>query len=250
MRRIVVAMMVAMAAGSAQAADLPDLTDLPILRGGFRDGLSTGTRNWRGFYAGVQYGGSNSDFGNPGVNAPLRSLAVDIPNSNTNITTTMVPDKSTTSSIGGFVGYNWQWDDAVLGIDGNYSAGGQRGLARFDDSNLTTPATIATASMKITDYGAIRARAGWAVGSFLPYVTGGVALGRADMVRMVSVDGVGAAQAKNGAFIYGYSFGGGLDVALFKGLFARGEVEVTRFVSTWGMDATVTTARGGIGYRF
>jgi len=269
MRRIVLAMMMAAAVQGAQAADYPD--DLPILRGGFRDGV-TGVPRWQGVYVGVQYGGSNSSFGGPSVNAPLASLAASAPFASTAISTTMLPDQTTANGVGGFVGYNWQWDDIILGVDANYNVGGQRGLSFITPVTNTVPygggldieaTTSGSATMKITDYGAIRARAGWAVGIFLPYVTGGFSMGRADMARTITVTGtidpggaatpygpVNTTQTKSGAFIYGFSYGGGLDVMLTRGLFARGEVEVNRFTAAWGMDATVTTLRGGLGYRF
>lgn len=266
MRRTVLAMALVVAAHGAQAGDLPDL---PILRGGFNDGVIP---RWQGFYVGVQYGASTSDFNNPGVSKAMSNLAVSAPFASQALLTRAVPDKSTANGIGGFVGYNSQWDDVVLGFDANYSVGGQSGRAIVTPATRTqsydgvvniTSTTTGSASMKITDYGAVRARAGWAVGAFLPYLTAGLAIGRADMARTITVAGtidpggantpygpVNTAETKNGAFIYGYSYGGGLDVNLAKGLFARGEVEVTRFTAAWGMDATVTTARGGLGYRF
>lgn len=273
MRRLVLAMALVAAAQAAHAADLPDLNDLPVLRGGLRDGLSSSAARWQGFYAGAQYGISTTQFGAPSVSGPLSSLATTTSSfASGSLSAIANPVKANVNGVGGFIGYNWQWDDVVLGIDANYSVGGQSGAAIVNPSTVTktfvpgtsiTTTTTGLESMKITDYGAVRARAGWAVGSFLPYVTGGLALGRADMFRSITVVGtidpggantpygpVTGTQAKNGAFIFGYSFGGGLDVKLTRGLFARGEVEVTRFTAAWGMDATVTTARGGLGYRF
>lgn len=267
MRRMVLAVIMAGVVHGAQAADLPDL---PVLRGALREGFAP-TR-WQGFYVGAQYGGSNTNFRSTDVNSALTGLGGNLAFVNPAITTTVLPDKSTASGAGGFIGYNWQWDDAVLGIDANYSVGGQRGLAQINSVSTTQAyggglnilaTTSGSARMNITDYGAIRGRAGWAAGVFLPYVTAGFALGRADLARTVTVDGiidpgganglygpVSATQHKNGAFIYGYSYGGGLDVHLLRGLFARGEVEVTRFIDVWGLEATVTTARGGLGYKF
>src|SRR5260370_1967644 len=58
MRRLVLAVMIFGAASGARAADLPDL---PILRGGFTDGLTTSKVNWEGFYVGGQAGYGSSD---------------------------------------------------------------------------------------------------------------------------------------------------------------------------------------------
>ena len=55
---VVVAAVMMAAVSGAQAADLPDL---PILRGGFTDGLTTSKVNWEGFYVGGQAGYGSSD---------------------------------------------------------------------------------------------------------------------------------------------------------------------------------------------
>ena len=53
MRRFVLATVMCGMAVGAQAADMPDL---PVLRGGFTEGLSRSRVNWDGFYAGGQIG--------------------------------------------------------------------------------------------------------------------------------------------------------------------------------------------------
>jgi hypothetical protein len=51
MRRFLLA---AMMFGTVSGARAADLSDLPILRGSFPEGLSTATRNWDDWYAGGQ----------------------------------------------------------------------------------------------------------------------------------------------------------------------------------------------------
>lgn len=270
MRRLIVAAMVAVSVQSAQAADLPDWSDLPVLRGAV--GLGRSTALWQGYYVGGQYNFSSTKFGAPGAVDALNSFALNTSGlSNTVGSTFGRFDNSSANGFGGFVGYNGQWEDVVLGVDANYNLGGQQGAAVIASSVTTQTVngvtyqttTTGASSMKITDYGSLRGRAGWAFGSVLPYVTGGVALGRADLSRVVQISGVtdpggantpygplNGVQQKNGAFVYGYSYGGGVDIALFGGVFVRAEAEVTRFVNVWGMDATVTSGRVGAGYRF
>ena len=68
---------------------------------------------------------------------------------------------------------------------------------------------------KINDFGTIRARAGYAIGNFLPFVTGGLAIGRARIVDGVTVEDSGfnattfaANQAlTTGSPAYVYNFG-------------------------------------------
>src|ERR1700730_15610988 len=61
MRRLVVA---AGISGAVSAAHAADLSDLPILRGSFTEGLTTSHVNWEGFYVGGQgaYGSSDENF--------------------------------------------------------------------------------------------------------------------------------------------------------------------------------------------
>lgn len=273
MRRFVVALTMVSAMPSAYAADMPDLTDMPILRGAVRDMLPRTNVDWGGFYVGGQYGVNSNNFTINGANNALQSLASTMtPPGTTNFASYQVNDKTSAQGWGGFGGYNWQWTDAVLGVDVNYMVGGQRVIAMINPVGVTqtigadvyNTATSGNQTMTITDYGSARLRAGWAVSSFLPYATVGFTMGRADMSRVVNVNGtvdIGGGgnptpynsqgiQNKSGALLYGYSYGGGLDVMMFAGLFLRGEVEVSRFTSNWGMDATVTTARVGGGYKF
>jgi opacity protein-like surface antigen len=281
MRRIVVAMMMAAAAGSAQAADLPDFSDLPVLRGGFRDGLSSGIRSWRGFYIGGQVGYGAADMSFSGTNADLIERALGPNNILIDVASSVAGAHGKVSvrqtTFGGFAGYNGQWDDAVLGVEANYMHGTFNGMSSvapvpltyvtpFSDGQYHRIGLNSVRSIAITDMGTIRARAGWAVGSFLPYVFGGVALGRADITSAVVIrDASGpdfltaaaaayrppytASDAVGSKLLYGYTLGLGTEVSLFGGLFARAEWEYLRFVNA-GADININTVRGGLGYRF
>ena len=83
-----------------------------------------------------------------------------------------------------------------------------------------------------------RGRAGYAMGCFLPYVFGGLALGNADITRSVLVTDdvsltafgpfiplqpLAADDAQHNHLIYGYSAGLGVDINLIGGLFMRAE---------------------------
>jgi opacity protein-like surface antigen len=113
--------------------------------------------------------------------------------------------------------------------------------------------------------GTLRVRGGYEVGSFLPYMFGGVALGQANIIRTARVFGTqvnlaaapgfqnvpfdfSATDAKNSHLIYGYSAGLGVDVMLVAGLFMRAEWEYVRFSSS--IDTQINTVRAGLGYKF
>jgi outer membrane immunogenic protein len=279
MRRYLLAAAIFGAASGAQAADMPDL---PILRGAFTDGLSTARVNWQGFYIGGQYGYGASDENFAGSTSNIAAPLVA-----NNVVSEMVSQfnlelgKQThqSSGFGGFAGYNWQWDDVVVGLEASYLHGGFGGSATasqgplvglLSDSNFHTVTATSLASISISDMATFRGRAGYAFGSFLPYMFGGFALGNADITRSVTIQDnfastflgaisscssglafcntYGSAQLQHNHLIYGYSGGLGIDVNLIGGLFLRAEWEYIRFTSA--VDTNVNTVRAGLGYKF
>ena len=274
MRRFLLAMVMCGVAAGAQAADL---SDLPILRGGFTDGLSKSSVNWQGVYVGGQYayGTSNMNFTGSTQNVAARMLSGLEMEQQQNISSWPIMGKVSThgEGFGGFVGYNSQWTDVVIGVEANYMHGKFGGsqtdsMRRFFTlpSGYTDDVTYqGTARMNISDMGTLRARAGYAYGSFLPYAFAGVALGQADIIRTARVFGVqvnpaaapafqnvpfdvSATDANYSKLLYGYSFGVGTDIMLLSCLFLRAEWEYVRFTSA--VDTSINTVRVGLGYKF
>lgn len=273
MRRLVVAMMVAGAAQAAQAADLPDFG---ALRGPV--GISRGVVNWQGFYVGGQaaYGSSDHNFNGATRDIMAQQLALTTVEQLMSVSTWPVIGgkvSSKNSAFGGFAGYNAQWDDVVLGVDASYMHGNFGGSASgtmarqitSDSINYSADAT-SKAAINFTDVLTLRGRAGYAIGSFLPYAFGGVALGLADSYRSSSIRSQGTyvgtppatitdydvtysrAEDKHNRLMVGYTFGVGVEAMLFGNLFARGEWEYVRF--TGPIDTNINTVRGGLGYKF
>jgi outer membrane immunogenic protein len=274
MRRLLVAAMMFGAASGAQAADMPDF---PALRGGFTDGLNTTRVNWQGFYIGGQAGYGSSDESFSGSNTNLlaalisdnviQQMGVSQWNLGLGKNSTRAP------GYGAFGGYNWQWDDVVLGLEASYLHGSFGGTSSafkelrsgsvlsdnfFHDVSVKSSATIA-----ISDMATFRARAAYAYGCFMPYLFGGFALGNADITRSVLVtDGVSRVplgpftalqplssdDAVHNHLIYGYTAGLGVDINLVGGLFLRAEWEYVRF--TAAVDTNINTVRAGLGYKF
>ena len=106
-------------------------------------------------------------------------------------------------SFGGFVGYNWQWEDAVAGFEINYNRTSLTGDSSssiertfFDSNGLPTGhnyfydvTVTGAASAHITDWATFRVRGAWAAGQFLPYGFVALAVGRTDISRSASVTG-------------------------------------------------------------
>lgn len=230
MRRLLLAAMMFGAAQGAYAADMPDL---PVLRGSLPDGLSTVRTVWQGYYVGGQasYGAVTSK--------PPATLNSDL--------SAAAPALGSASARGlgwgAFAGYNSQWDDVVIGIEGNYV---HSGLDAFTTSTNGVPIT-SSATIRSTDFGSVRLRAGYMIGSFLPYAFVGGGMGGQTVDRGVFANPLPASVTKTN-LVYGYSAGVGVDVMLMAGLFLRAEYEYQRVTSN--IESNVNSARLGLGYKF
>jgi outer membrane immunogenic protein len=275
MRRFLAA---AVMCGMTAGAHAADLSDLPILRGGFTEGLSNTRVNWSGVYVGgsVSRGGADMDFANSGQDLLAKLLNnVDV-ETQFNISKWPLGERShmAGTGFGGFAGYNFQWSEAVVGVELNYTHGalfgksfGSQGRSfQFPTDYVTTAIVSSSSSMRLTDFGSLRVRGGYAVGSFLPYAFAGVAIGQADINRRAdySLDykyvgtqvppkpdysGSGSlTDNANSHVVTGFAAGLGFDWMLCAGLFMRAEWEYLRFTSK--VDTTVNTARLGLGYKF
>jgi outer membrane immunogenic protein len=251
----------------AQAADMPD-----FLRGSLSGG-SAPTVNWQGAYVGGQGGLGTSEMNFTGVTQPLASrLLVNTAIENFGgIAELPLGGKVAVhgNGFGGFVGYNGQWEQIVLGFEFNYLHGKFGGsqsdsATRFFNAGgnfIDTVTTQSLASVAISDMGTVRARAGYAWGIFLPYLFGGVALGHADIIRTSRIFGtqnsptqgnfpfdVTASDNQNNRLIYGYTAGLGVDVMLISCLFLRAEWDYVRYTAV--IDTNINTFKVGLGYKF
>jgi len=264
MRRFLLAAMMFGTAAGAQAADMPD-----FLHGSLLPYTPSPTVNWQGFYVGGQAAVGESDMNFTGATQSVvaRLLADTAEEQAASVSTWPLGGKVSTrgTGFGGFAGYNSQWDSVVLGLEfsylhGNFGGTQSDSMSRqfVDGLGSTDQVTYASsASMAISDMGTFRARAGYAVGSFLPYMFGGVALGQADIVRTATISGtqngvpftpLTATVGQYSHLIYGYSGGVGVDMMLVSCLFLRAEWEYIRFTSA--IDTDVNTFRVGLGYKF
>jgi opacity protein-like surface antigen len=252
----------------AHAADMPD-----FLRGSL-DGSAT-TVNWQGFYVGGQagYGTSNMTFSGSTASIVSNLLANTDLNPNNAISGLPLGGKVSVhgDGFGGFAGYNGQWTDVILGIELSYlhakfngASSGNRTLFFTDANGFVDTVTNQSASaISISDMATFRVRGGYAVGCFLPYLFGGLALGQANIFNTAHVFGTQQQQVAplatipfnltgtNGSFshmIYGYSAGLGVDINLIGGLFMRAEWEYVRFTDQ--TDVGINTVRAGLGYKF
>jgi outer membrane immunogenic protein len=264
----------------ASAADMPE-----FLRGAYTPSYA----RWDGFYAGGQAGMTwgSADFGNADNSLVSYMLAnTELQGIVTNFTT--LPKGSTNStSFGGFVGYNWQWDDVVLGGEINYNhtsigIGAQDSTdpVLITSSNPPPGYTLvynvsvtSGASVAIHDIVTARGRAGWTFDRFLPYAFVGAAVGRADVSRFATLSGSTEtftpttppttpntlplslprdpqSQSQDGLFVYGFTAGLGVDIALMQNLFVRAEWEFVEFPNVSDMRVSANSMRAAVGLKF
>lgn len=197
--------LVAAVFGSVSAAHAADMPDLPVLRGGITDGLSKTAHNWDGYYVGGNFGYTtdSSDFGQSVVgltNYIFRDSVLQGPTSSWSL---LSKNTAQGTNFGGFVGRNWQWYDAILGLEGTYTyfnnlktaSTGTNSLDIVNPTGDTVPAgafnhwgvtLTGSAAAQVKDMITLRGRAGWDGGDFMPYVFGGAAVGRMDVSRTVT----------------------------------------------------------------
>jgi len=144
MKRFVVACvgLLALVAGSASAADLPPRYAQP-----YRAPVYAALYNWTGFYVGINGGGGWGRSQWDGV------------------------DKFDVSGglIGATIGYNWQFNQFVVGAEGD-----------IDWTNISgTTTTLCPPGCRTRNHwlATVRGRAGYAFDRFLPYITAGLAVG-------------------------------------------------------------------------
>ncbi|MFZ5672000.1 MAG: outer membrane protein [Pseudomonadota bacterium] len=160
--------------------------------------------------------------------------------------------------LGGFVGglnagYSWQIESVVLGVEGDIEFSGLEGDTDLVDA---AGAKIGEVEKEIDWLGSLRLRAGYAFDRVLPYVTGGLAVGGAEL----SLRDMDQKVAENNDTKWGWTVGAGLDYALTDNLTARIECRYTDLgdisagdPATSGeveSDLSFHAVRAGLGWRF
>jgi len=262
--------------------------DFDVLRGSVPV-ASPSYSNWNGPYVGGQIGENWDGVNFTDVAAPDIATISTLDANFQGIPLGNFPRLSTFDTArpayGGFAGYNYQFEDAVVGLEFNFDKSNQSANVVDSEShnyylndNSTLYAahyTVTTsATDQINEYGELRARFGWAFGNFLPYAFGGFTFAQINASTSVNVNYCSAvsplpaptncnnASASNpggnwtlsnqssGKWYPGYNFGLGIDYALTQNLFIRGEGEYIGFDAPYGIRLSALSAHVGAGVKF
>ena len=117
-------------------------------------------------------------------------------------------------ALGAFAGVQRQFGQFVLGVEGGYmSAFGDASLGATPSISIFFPGNAGTAQAKLKDIWNVGGRVGWAMGQWMPYVTGGYASGSFQFnAQDTSIHISEQANARTGG---GY-IGGGIDWAVWQ----------------------------------
>jgi outer membrane immunogenic protein len=200
--------------GSAAAADIPRRVETVTKAPAY----VTPIYNWTGPYIGLNAGGgwARSSFGAP-----------------------FAGDLRTSGALAGVtLGYNWQAGQMVYGLESD-----------IDWSNLrgSTPCGATTCDVRNSWLATVRGRLGFAVDRFMPYITGGLALGD---IR-TNVAGIGSGSTTKA----GWTLGGGVEFAVAAPWTVKLEylyADLGRGGGVAGTDASfrANILRAGLNYRF
>jgi outer membrane immunogenic protein len=207
------------AVGSARAADL---SVAPIYKAPPQ--VAAPAYNWSGFYVGVNGGGGWGTSSWDGTGSFNLSGAV----------------------VGGTAGMDRQIGHAVLGLEGDVDWSNLKGTA----TTLACPAGCTTNNDWLAT---VRGRAGYAFDRFLPYVTGGLAVGD---IKAATPGFAGATQTTAG-----WTVGGGVELALTNNWTAKAEylhVDLGNMncgfscgvVANNNVSLKSDVVRGGVNFRF
>jgi outer membrane immunogenic protein len=205
--------------GTAAAADLPRPAQQPY----YKAPAFVQAYNWTGFYIGVNGGGG---FGSSTWD---RTGSFNM----------------TGGLVGGTLGYNYQFGQGVVGIEGDIDWANING-----STNTACPLGCKTSDNWLST---VRGRLGYAADRFMPYVTGGVAFGD---VRTTTPGFAGATNTN-----VGWTVGAGLEFAIAGNWTAKAEylyVNLGKFncglscglTATDNVSFTTSLVRGGVNYRF
>lgn len=227
--------------------------------------ISGGVYDWGGFYMGFNIGYGTGD------------IKSEIPNSSGSGFVSSDPiSTSVNGPFGGVqMGYNFQQGPWVTGIEGDVQYGKVSGPATVSSAGVLSggggSSLVALYAYQNPDsinmFATLRGRLGYAFDRFLPYITGGVAVGMTHAEGNLQFQLLGLLASGNSKpadqYIPGWALGGGFEYGLSSGWSVKAEylhlgfrekhaaddvnLSIANFTRT---KPTLDLVRGGVNYRF
>jgi outer membrane protein OmpA-like peptidoglycan-associated protein len=208
--------------------------------------------NWGGPYVGLGIGGAwgqlpgRVSVGSTPAGAAPGSAAV--PGS----TRHLYGSTNATVTGGGDAGYNWQFDNFVLGVEGDINGGGLSTTTGVPPGGLSGMAPGSNFKASSDWNASIRGRVGYAWNQWLLYGTGGVAFAdanlRTNFAGGTAPDGTAlpGSHTSKSTTLVGPTYGGGIEYAMTPNLSVGAEYRYTDYGrDTFSLGNVATTGAGG-----
>ncbi|MQT15144.1 outer membrane protein [Segnochrobactrum spirostomi] len=199
--------------GTAAAASAADLPEAPAAKVPDAVESAKAVTSWQGFYAGVTAGAviDNSSI------TPTAGGLFQVYNADryAQAYNSKLGGSGSGPTIGGTLGYNFQWKALVAGVeaDFSYSDRKQSGNVLTSTGLVRGQNILKSYSIEGDWFGTLRARTGVAVGPALIYGTGGLAFGQAD--ANLDIAGTGGSpyswSGSSSKVRWGWTAGGGVE---------------------------------------
>jgi outer membrane immunogenic protein len=262
-----------------------DMAPPPVLRGALP--ASERSIDWSGFYLGGSgsYGTINttSNSSARSMDPTLRQLVRGSVVEGGIATMPLIEQgRSQNARIGYglYAGYNWVMDDYVVGLEADYTRAKLEGSFTGDRSGRIGGVVSDTQydwtahtekSYKMTDYGTVRGRVGYAWDNWMPYLTAGLAYARTSTASFATIASYQRTYDANGVitnqgitlytpsflaeqnrskFFFGYALGAGLDLALTSNIVVRAELQHLRFSNVAGSTLQLNQAKLGAAIKY
>lgn len=164
---------------------------------------------------------------------------------------------SNRTTFGAFAGLNYQFDEVVLGFEADFTIANLRSSSTDRRSSVAYSSYTGTTNVELREVATLRARAGYTIGSFMPFATLGLAVARANVEQeLAAVHATNPAMSgtlskrSSGEFALGLATGFGVDVAVSDNLFLRGEWQYLWLPQVSGAKLQVNNFRAAAGVKF
>jgi outer membrane immunogenic protein len=220
MRRLQCALLAATAA--IGFASVVSAADMPTKAPAYQAPAAVGAYNWTGFYVGGNVGWSGGRFHddavytNPNYTSPIVATLASVTNSANGFVG------------GGQVGYNWQANNWLYGLEADFQGTGQKATLNCSQPIVFGPVSSdgpinCSAQQRLDWFGTVRGRIGTiAADRFLVYATGGLAYGHVNTNFAIAIPDasypsgyyVSPTSASAGSVRAGWTAGAGVEMAL------------------------------------